>query len=228
MKGWLKLSVKFDSKALMRRLDDIGKKQLPFAVASALTAIADDIRDGEVDAFRTVFERPSPFTTDSIGVKPARKSNLEAWVFVKDKTARYLEPYELGGSHVLPGKALLNPKNVGLNQYGQMPRGTLAKLLQRPNTFAGSVTFKKSGQTVSGVWERPTTGKRRDGSFGTKGNTHQMVGGARTGLKLLVRFGDALPVRKRLDYRARAAMIVSRNFERELQRAMAQARITSR
>ena len=63
---------------------------------------------------RSVFDRPTPFTLNSIGVKPARKDNLESVVFVKDIATSYLAPYEFGGRNKLNSKALLKPVNVPL------------------------------------------------------------------------------------------------------------------
>jgi hypothetical protein len=46
-------------------------------------------------------------------------------------------------------------------------------------------------------------------------------------LKLLIRFGDALPVKQHLDFMKRAQDIVNRNFEREFGRALGRAIATS-
>lgn len=224
MAGAFNIYVKADRASVVRELGVLEKKQLPFAIATALTAVAKSVAAVEKDNFRSVFSKPSPFTLNSIGVKPARKSNLEAWVFVKDKTAAYLEPYETGGAHVLPGKALLNPKGIALNQYGQLPKGVLAKLRGRADIFIGTVKTKKG--PVSGVWQRPV----RDNQLGAK---RPRGGGVRKvnttdHLKLLIRFGDAIQVKKHLDYRAHAGAAVQRSFAIELTKAMVAARLTAR
>ena len=83
------------------------------------------------------------------GMRGARKDDLTAIVFVKPIAARYLLPYEEGGDHVLPGRALLNPKDIKLNANGQLPRGILARLKARPDIFIGPVQTKTG--PVNGV-----------------------------------------------------------------------------
>lgn len=233
------LNVKVDIKPLTRTLDDLARRQVPFATAKALTAVARKVQDAQRAALPSVFDRPSLFTQRSIGVKAARKADLTAAVFVKDIAAQYLEPFEFGGQHHLPaskrGGTLFNPKAVPLNQYGNLPKNTLKRLSGRKDVFVGSVMFKSSGQTVSGVWQRPPVGRRRSRAtkydksqgYGTKGALGK-EGGVKTGLTLLVRFGDALPVQPRMEWRKRAAAVVQANLKAEFQKAMGEALATAR
>ena len=168
-----------------------------------------------------MFKHASPFTLKSVRVQGARKSNLEAKVFVMDKAASYLMPYEVGGVHKLNSRALLNPKDIRLNQYGQLPRATLANLRSRPDIFIGPVKTAKG--TINGVWQRsvvaPVIGK--GGRKLRKTNT--------TGkLKLLIRFGDALPVKHLWNYRQIAREVVRETFQAELKKALADALRTAR
>lgn len=218
----LAISIKADFAKLSRSLSDIARKQIPFATAQALTAVARNVQAAEKEAIRNTFDNPTPFTVNSVGVRGATKATMTAVVFVKDIAAAYLEPFETGGAHKLNSRALLNPKGVNLNQYGNMPRGALARYRGRKDVFVGAVTFRKSGQTVSGVWQRPDYGQRRDGGKGTKGALKD-AHGVKSGLKLLVRFGDALPVKERLGYRERAQRIIERTWNKEFGRALGRA-----
>jgi hypothetical protein len=138
-----------------------------------------------------VFDNPTPFTQRAIGKTTATKKTLRATVFIKDKTSEgggqnaYLAPYVRGGNRSLGSKkGMLAPekKNLRTNQYGNLPRGTLQRLKGKPNVFIGSITFKANGRTVSGVWQRDPTkrGTRRQGEFGTRGDSQGKVHGART------------------------------------------------
>ncbi len=49
---------------------------------------------------------------------------------MKPVAAKYLQPYEDGGSHFLPERALLNPKNIN-DKNGQLPRRVLDRLKAR-------------------------------------------------------------------------------------------------
>jgi len=222
------ISVDADVRALSKSLTRLQKDQLPFAISQALTATAKLAQGAEKAALPEVFDRPTPFTINSIAVKGARKSDLEARVFVKDIAAAYLEPYEFGGVHKLigRGKTWLNPKDKTLlNQYGNFSRNALQRLEARPDVFVGTVKTK-SGESIGGVWQRPTnvkavkrSGKRGVALRGVNKSDH---------LKLLIRFGDAEPVRQHLEFGERAFEVADEHFGREFERAMARAIATAK
>ena len=205
---------------MARSLDALAKKQLPFATAQALTATAKNVQAAEVAGMVKMFKSPSPFTRKSVRVQAARKSNLEAKVFVMDTAAKYLAPYETGGVHKLPSRALLNPKDIRLNQYGQLPTATLARLKARPDIFIGKV--KTAHGTINGVWQRSTVEPLIS-------NGKRLRKANQTGrLKLLIRFGDALPVKHLWNYRAIARKVVSDTFQKEMTKAINAAMATAR
>lgn len=215
------LRVHSDIKKVAKSLDALAKKQLPFATAQALTATAKNVQAAEVAAMKKMFKSPSAFTVRSVRVQGARKSKLEAMVFVMDAAAKYLIPYETGGSHKLASRALLNPKNIRLNQYGQLPKATIARLKARPDIFIGPV--QTAHGTVNGVWQR-STAKPVIGSNGKRLRKANNTGR----LKLLIRFGDALPVKQRWNYRDIARKVVAQTFRREMDKAVAAAIATAR
>ena len=207
---------------------------MPFATATALTAVARQVKDAEVAGLKATLKNPSPFTLNSVRMTAARKNNLTATVFVMNKAADYLTPYEIGGLHKLNSKALLNPKDIPLNQYGQLSKAVLSKLKARPDIFIGPVNTAKG--IVNGVWQRPYI-RGLDTSKGVsvkmrkklRGQGLQRKGANTTGhLKLLIRFGDALPVKAQWNYMGRAKKIVAANLRSEFDKAMAQAIATSK
>src|SRR5471032_1598521 len=106
------ISIRSNLQDVSRSLSAFAQKQLPFAGALATTALAKRVQAKETKAFTRVFDRPTPFTMKAIGVKPARKTDLIATVFVKDIAASYLAPYEFGGVKKLNGQAMLVPKGA--------------------------------------------------------------------------------------------------------------------
>lgn len=203
------ISVRSNVKQISKNLSALAYKQVNFAAASALTALAKEVQAAEKVNLKATFKRPKPFTVNSIGMRGANKATLEARVFVKPVAAKYLQPYETGGVHVLPGRALLNPKDIRLNQYGQLSRGTLQRLKERSDIYIGPIDTKHG--KIDGVWQRTKA---------TKGNPSR--------LRLLIRFGDALPVNERLNYGARAKALVDRRFNAVFGSAMAKAVATAR
>lgn len=218
----IRIDVRADVAALTKRLGDLERRQIPFATSQALTAIARKVQAAEMAALSTTLDNPTPFTLKSVAVIPARKATQEAVVFVKDIAAAYLAPFEFGGPHFLGSKrALLNPKAQPVNQYGNLPRTTLARLKSRPNVFVGTIKTK-SGAELGGVFERlgmTRTGRVRKARKGQP---------APHGLKLLIRFSDPLPVKPTLHYRDRARKIVEQSFAAELSKALAAAMKTAR
>ena len=191
----MQINVAADIRKATATLTALERKQIPYATMLALNDVAFQVRKAETDAIPSVLRNPRPFTRKSVQVDKANKSSLTARVFIRPEVAKYLAPYEFGGRHVLPSRALLNPKNIRLDQYGQLGRTAIARLAAKPNVFKGQV------HGVRGFWQR------------LKGDR----------LKLLIRFGDAVEVRKRLEFASRGEAIVRKTFPAAFRNALAKA-----
>ncbi|HHQ6627777.1 TPA: hypothetical protein ACSTL5_004312 [Serratia fonticola] len=210
-------------KELSAQLQKI-KKQVPFATAQALTSVAKKIEAAEKVAFQRHLENPTPFTVNSVRSFGARKSSLTSKVFVMDTAASYLEPFEFGGQHKLNSQALLNPKNIKLNKYGNLTRNKMTQLKAKPDVFVGEVGG------ANGVWQRT---KAKKGKKGKKRRKRSANGTRQPRMKmpapkLLIQFGDALPVKPTLGYFDRAQAMASALMPSELSRAMAEAMRTAK
>lgn len=200
------------------------RKQIPFATAQAMTAVVRKIEDAQKVGMQRNLDNPTPFTIKSVKSRGARKSDLKAKVFVMNTAAAYLEPFEIGGVHKLNGSALLNPKDIKLNKYGNLPRNKLSSLKSKENTFIGDVGG------VNGVWQRK---KAKKGKKGRKRLQRSPNGTRRDRKKqpmpkLLIRFGDALPVEPVLGYQDRAMKMTQALLPQEINRAIAEAIRTAR
>ena len=200
------------------------RKQIPFATAQAMTSVVRKIEDAQKVAMQRNLDNPTPFTVKGVKSRGARKSDLKAKVFVMNTAAAYLEPFETGGVHKLNGSALLNPKDIKLNKYGNLPRNKLSSLKSKENTFIGDI----SG--VNGVWQRK---KAKKGKKGRKRLQRSPNGTRRDRKKqpmpkLLIRFGDALPVEPVLGYQDRAMKMTQALLPQEINRAIAEAIRTAR
>ncbi len=200
------------------------RKQIPFATAQAMTAVVRKIEDAQKVAMQRNLDNPTPFTVKSVKSRGARKSDLKAKVFVMNTAAAYLEPFETGGVHKLNGSALLNPKDIKLNKYGNLPRNKLSSLKSKENTFIGDIGG------VNGVWQRK---KAKKGKKGRKRLQRSPNGTRRDRKKqpmpkLLIRFGDALPVEPVLGYQDRAMKMTQSLLPQEINRAIAEAIRTAR
>ena len=200
------------------------KKQIPFATAQALTGVAKQIAAAEKTAFERKLENPTPFTVNAVGSVGARRDSLTARVFVRDIAAGYLEPFEFGGVHKLNGQALLNPKDIKLNKYGNLSRNKLSQLKAKSNVFIGDV------DGINAVWQRVKTKKGRKG----KKRQKRSANGTRRPReknpmpKLLIRFGDALPVKPTLGYMDRAEKMAAALMPGAISKAIDEALKTAK
>jgi hypothetical protein len=122
-------------------LDALAKDQLPFALSKGLNDTANRVKAKEVELMKQVFDRPTPFTLNSLQVIPAKKDRLVAEIRFRDPAGmvgkqhylaaeiqggnRQLKPFEqlLGGRDLMPGKGL------DLNKYGNIPRAQIVQIL---------------------------------------------------------------------------------------------------
>ena len=212
-----------DIKDLSAELQSL-KKQIPFATAQALTNVARQIAVAEKAAFQRKLENPTPFTVNSVGSVGARRDSLTAKVYVRDIAAGYLEPFEFGGVHKLNGQALLNPKDIKLNKYGNLSRNKLSQLKAKSNVFIGDV------DGINGVWQRVKAKKGRKG----KKRQKRSANGTRRAReknpmpKLLIRFGDALPVKPTLGYMDRAEKMAAALMPGAISKAIDEALKTAK
>lgn len=203
-------------KDLSRQLKQL-QKQIPFATAQAMTTVVREIAAAQKVALGRKLESPTPFTVNAVGSSGARKNNLRAKVYVRDIAAEYLEPFEFGGEHKLNSQALLNPKNIKLNKYGNMPRNKLSQLKAKPNVFVGEVNG------VDAVWQRRKPKKAKKKRARRSANGTRRPKRKQRAPKLLVRFGDALPVTPTLDYMNRSRSMAAGLMPGALSRAIEEA-----
>lgn len=142
--------IRIDMRDVMASLDSAERMQVPFATAKALTACAQAAKVAVTRSLPTVFDRPTPFTMQAVGIRTADKRHLEAWVFIKDRQAKYLELEETGGTRTPPKTALIMPKAAPRNAYGNLPKGALQRMKADPLVFVG----KPKGARTGGFYRR--------------------------------------------------------------------------
>jgi hypothetical protein len=197
------ITIKVDVRAAMARISAFQLNQMPQALKLAVNDLAFQIMRAEAANIAKVFKHPRPFTQSATQVqKQATKADPTAIVSVRANRQAYLWPYENGGVHHLPGKALMNPKEVSLDQYGQLTKNKIKALLARPDVFAGTI------KGITGIWQRP----KRHG----------------VPLKLLIRLGSALPVHQHLHWLDHAQQIANAAWPATFGAAMDKAIKTAR
>lgn len=150
----IKFSVKHDLDKLTARIGRMGRDQIPFATAKALTRTAQAVQRAMPAAMEKGLDRPTEFTKRGTFIVPARKNTLAAIVGFKDRQAEYMRYQIEGGVRAPKKKALRLPGEVVLNEYGNLPKGTIARLIQAA----------KSGKYGAVVKKRLGIGDRRKGA----------------------------------------------------------------
>lgn len=243
----IRISVRNDFDRLDRRLSDFERRQLPFAAALGLTRVAQRTRAELREEMQSAFDRPTPFTLNSVAVRPATKAKLESSVFFKEwapkgvPAGRYLKPQIRGGPRtdkgserklraagVLPGGYFMMPaKGAQIDGYGNVKRGQVVKVLSavRALSTAGS----------SGNQNGQGRGKRRSESY------FAVKPGARNGLPpgiyrrtpqgghiLVFIFAKQPTYRARFPFWDVARSIGEAHLAREMRLALAEALRTAR
>jgi hypothetical protein len=249
-------SVKSDWHKLAGELDDVGRRQLPFATARALT---DTVKLAQKDfkaALPSIFDRPTPFTINSTYVRPATKADLTASIELKDFASKgtparkYLGPQVIGGGRNVKrferrldyaghtdGAQLFPVRGAEIDQYGNVSRAQIVRILSRLKAF---------GDTAQNVGDKTTRRLARKGLL----VKHQGVGasdyfiarskadGHPLGIYRLVSKGKVQPVmifarhapryRPRLDFVGFMTARFARNFGPLLQQRLREAIATAR
>lgn len=120
----MQIAVTHNIRDVARRLDDIGRRQLPFAAAKALTLTAKRVEKRLQDEMRGALTSATPYTLKSQYVKPATKRDLVAEVGIKDrKPARGTAPAVLLKEHFTGGARGNKPMEVALRARRALPPG---------------------------------------------------------------------------------------------------------
>lgn len=221
------LSVKDNINEVLRFTDRLSR-QYEFAVAVALTNTAREVAKTMPREFERAFEGGTvPFTRNAMFTTPARKDRLTAVVGVKDKQAQYLVYQVLGGERQPKRQALRLPGQVQLTAQGNLPAGTIGKLIARARADKRSTKAlgRKVGvsSSVDLFYGDPTDG-RPAGIYKrvvTPGGQQQLV-------PLVVFPRRSARYRARLDFFGIARRQVQVSFEPALRQAWARAKATAR
>lgn len=195
----LSISVAHNIDATIRRLQ-AQAKQVEFAKVVALTRVAQQAAADVKAVMPQQLDRPTPFTLGSIGWKGATKADPQSVVFIRPLAVPFLSPLISGGVVQPKRRALLDPTNVQLNQYGNLPRGKVKALLARKDVFSGTV------RGIPGIWQRQKRG----------------------GVKLLVRYQGEQQKRAQFDFPGIVRQSVERNWSRLFGQALDGALRTAR
>lgn len=190
------------------RLRGRAEKQVRFAMAVSLTRTGQDCVDEVKSKMPRIFDRPKPYTVNSMGRTRATKQKLVSTVFVKDRQAEYLKEQETGGQQTpTRGKPLFaKPAEINPDKYGNIPRRVFNNLGKAGSKFfvAGA-----SDGLPPGIYQR---------KGGKKNPTRVFV----AALLRIRRYRPIFKFADRVQRHARKRMRF--HFPREMRKALASAR----
>lgn len=205
-------------KSLEQLAGDLPKR----ALADALNHTANQARIALKASMSSVFQDPTPWTLNSIHIQNAKPSDLTATVWVKDVSGgknnqsaeNYLLPHVDGGERtsrksenylrsagILPLNRYIAPaRDMQLDPYGNIPRGTMGKIL------SGLKAFNTSGSDHNATHSKRSAAKRNAQRFFVmRDKTGQGIGIAERletgkGIKLLIWFVSEPRYSERFDF----------------------------
>lgn len=193
----MRLDVTTNFADVARQVEAIGK-QARYAAKEALTSTVLDMRTELKKEMSRAFDRPTPYTLNSMFIKKATMTNLEALVWVKDNAFsngtpadRYLGPQIFGGKreqkkmermlqrvgalpagwHTVPGEG------AELNAYGNMSQGQIVKVLSWLQAFGEQGYKKNATRATKEKIKRGTRTRAGMEYFVSKGKGSALPGG---------------------------------------------------
>lgn len=165
-------------------LNDFEKKHVPFAMSKALNETAFMARTSVMLAMRSFFDRPMPYTVNSLYVKKSTKRDLNAQLFWKawaskgSSAEKYLEHNITGGarkpkrSELLLRQAgvigndqwLVPAKSAPLNAYGNIKHSYVIKMISALQaSFDGQQNSTKTSKKNKFFVAGQSTGRKTAG-----------------------------------------------------------------
>lgn len=246
------ITIKVDTREATRWLNDIQKKQIPFALSKAINDTAKEVQEGLAKEMR-VFDRPKPATVKGTFVTRSTKTKPEAVIGLKTRaqgtpTAEYLQAQvDAGGradkrSEILLQRAGILPagyqtrpgSGARLDAYGNMSRGQIVQILSYFKTFGG---IKESGRykgrdTRSAKLNRNSSRARTFEYFVVPDGMPGLSTGIwkRQGRKIepILIFIKPPIYRKRYDFYGVANKIIRTRFDRQFEKALQYALSTAK
>jgi hypothetical protein len=236
------ISVRTNLREFSRQVDNFQRRQIPFAAARALTDMANAAKARVTADLPSTFDRPTPFTNRAVKIVPATKGNLRAVVTVQPIQAEYLQLEETGGTRTAAmntrnkARALLEPRGLRLNAYGNIPNGAMArlrkgyeavKLQRKANVEARRAAPKGEKRAAArGVYSGYVYIK--GGSKQAHGNPGGMFKLSRFKLFRLTGFAKDAQYKPRFHFRGTVVGVATRGFNGAMAKRLAEAMKTAR
>ncbi|ALP62812.1 hypothetical protein [Paraburkholderia caribensis] len=247
------VSAQVKSLPMIEQLEAKAGKQFVFAARAALNMVAQNIVVAQQAEMRDAFDRPTPYTLNSVSVlqratssSPSVVVGFRQFAFKGTAAGTYLQPQVAGGSRgytrfeqmlalsgVLPNGDYATPTNANVRDaYGNVPRGvysSIASQIRASRDSAQNETARskkrKSRDPVKGV--RYFVGKPAGGRFALGIWARYMFGHGST-IRPVFAFSATPHYEERYPFYDVAEQTVDGTLEPAMQRAFLMALATAR
>jgi hypothetical protein len=240
----IRIDVSDNIREVTRGLDDLARRQVPFATAQALTDTAKGVQAALQKEIKSVFDRPTPWIQRSPVIERATKSSLTATVGIRDKgeratPAKYLKEHFTGGARgnkpmevamrsmgILAPGWLVVPSEDGVKKdvFGNVSPATVKRIIRE---LQGGRKRQDKGAAYRLFIVRPGQSSRRDRHL-APGIWSVARVGDQSVIKPVFFFVARATYRKVIDLPRIAEEVVKRDFAGNFKAALDGALRTSR
>lgn len=241
------------SGAFAAGLNELERRQLPFATMQAVNATAFDVRQRWGEIMPKVFDRPVPLTLKAVLYTKASFAKPVAQIYIRDEAfkgappAKYLQAQVEGGQRrhkafenrlmaagILPAGMFAVPgKGVALNAFGNLPARQITAVLSQVqaqfdplnNQTAVSAGRRRRREAKKGQRNGDYFVARRSGHLpaGIYQRITSGFGSSVRSVRSVLFFVKRATYRKRYDIFGAAQKIFDRRFPENLRRELAKA-----
>lgn len=241
------ITITVDTRETTRWLNDLERKQIPFATSVALNKTARQAQAGIKDEMERVLDRPKPYTLGGTFVSNSTKTNLAATVGLKDKAAGngraagvYLRPlvsglprHQTGWERALqsigaipPGMRAVPADGAKLDIYGNLSKTQVTEMMGALRTRLR--TFKGRGKRAfAAAYFAAMPGNPRSRHL-EPGIYRRIERGGESSIDPVVIFVSRATYRQRINLESTVRDAVRKNFARELHTALDHALASAR
>lgn len=227
------LRIDIDTLPVSQAIARAANKQIPFAIALALTETARRVEKAEIKVMRQRFDRPTRYTLNSLMVQKATKTRQQARVWMRDwspkgtPAQKYLNPQVYGGERahkrseraliaigaMKPDEYAVPAAGARIDAYGNMSRGQIVQILSALRAFS------EQGYSANRTSSARSQRKRRGSDYfagdpggGGRGVWQRVSTGWGEAIRPVLLFTESAPkYRKRLPFQ-QVAENVSRKY----------------
>lgn len=156
----MSFNFKFDMRRAQRFLDNVAKKQAPFAMSKTLNDVAFEARRNIQKNIKNRFELTKPFIPNQVRVKKSHKTFLQSETYMTEK-ASFMAIHEEGGTR--------KPERKYIAVRDEAPKGKAgipSRLIRKKRHFQiRTGVYRRIRKTIQRMWAYVTHARYKPRPF---------------------------------------------------------------